>query len=389
MNTFSQWKQQGGEFLSIGGELLFWLTWWLPLGFSLGGNPTAFGTFYSELAVVFPISAVGLILWWIGELLVSPSINPQKIIFPLLWLLAWGANTLFSLDPVTSVSYLLIWAVGLLALGTKETFFAAGTRRIFFGIGLAAGLAASHWLSMLDVSPALLSIGSVWGLIFLSWEPSFRGKIFWQLFFLGGVFFTGNLAIQLAALLVLIFGRRWFGVVPGRKSPFWLAIIAWGSIFGWKLAENGPFIFHIQPYWTQIFHHWTQFLLGIGEGQFLIGLQRFSPTLLDSFQLRIPESGAILTFFEHGAVGVILLMALLLFANSKRPSFLSWWLVFFWIFSPVFVAREEGFLFLLVLLATQVPRDRVEKIRNRIQRRKMSGRPRTISQAEASDFPES
>jgi hypothetical protein len=385
------WRQQLGEFLAIGGELLFWLTWWLPVGLFLGGDPTMFGTFYSELEVIFPISGMGIVFWWLGQLILSPKLNPQKIVFPLLWLLAWGANTLFSLDPATSVSYLLVWGAGLLALGTQETFFAVGVRRIFFGIGLIAGFIAVHWFPMVSVSSTLLSIGAVWGLIFLAWEPSFRGKFFWQLLFLMGVFYTENLAIQLVALLVLVFGRRWFGVASGKKSPFWLALMVWGLIFGWQMSVNGPFLFHIQPYWTQIFSDWTQLFLGVGEGQFLVGLQQFSPVLLDSFQLRIPDSGAILTFFEHGAVGVILLVALLLFSNSNRPPFLSWWLLFFWIFSPVFIAREEGIIFMLVLLATQIPRERAkEKIVSRIQRRrKMSGRPRTISTAKVTDLPES
>ncbi len=389
MNESYTWRQQLGEFLAIGGELLFWLTWWLPVGLSLGGNPTVFGVFHSELAVILPISGIGLILWWVGELISSPRLNPQKIVFPLIWLLAWGANTLFSFDPVTSVSFLLVWAVGLLALGTKETFFAAGTRRVFFGLSLAIGFAAVQWMPLLGVSSTLLSIGAVWGLIFLSWEPSFRGKFFWQLLFLIGVFYTENLAIQLAALFVLMLGRRWFGIASGKKSPFWLAVGVWGTIFGWKLAENGPFILRMQPYWSDIFNNWTQLFFGVGEGQFLLGLQRFSPTLLDVVQLRLPDSGAILTFFEHGAVGVILLISLLLFTNAKRPSFLSWWLIFFWIFSSVLVAKEEGILFLLVLLSMQVPRERIEKKRSRIHRRNRSGRPRTTSIADARDLPAS
>lgn len=389
MNESPSLKQQLGEFLAIGGELLFWLTWWLPIGLSLGGNPTMFGIFHSELAVVLPISGMGLILWWTGELLASPRLNPQKIIFPLLWLLAWGANVLFSFHPDISVSFLAVWAVGLLALGTKETFFAAGMRRIFFTIGLVAGFAAVRWMPMLDVSATLLSIGSVWGLIFLCWEPSFRGKWLWQLLFLIGVFFTHNLAIQLAGLLVLVFGRRWFGVTSGKKSPFWLAVIFWGFLFGWNVAEKGPFLFHIQPYWTEIFHNWTQFLFGVGEGQFLVGLQHFSPTLLSAAQLHVPESGIMVTFFEHGLIGVLLLGGLLLFYNAKRPSFLSWWIVFFWIFSSVFIVREEGILFLLVLLAIEVPRERIEKKRSRIQRRKRLGRPRRTSIAAAPDLPES
>lgn len=389
MNTLFPLRQQLGEFLAIGGELLFWLTWWLPVGFFLGGDPTLFGMFHSELSVIFPLSGIGILFWWLGELLLSPTIKPQKILFPLFWLLAWGANVFFSFDPTVSVMFLLVWAVGLLALGTGETFFATGIRRIFFGIGLAAGFAALHWMPVLDVSPVLLSIGAVWGLIFLSWEPSFRGKFFWQIFFLAGVFLTHNLAVELAALLVLVFGRRWFGVTSGKKSPFWAALMIWGIIFGWKIAENGPFLFRIQPYWTEIFHNWTQLLLGVGEGQFLVGLQTFSPTLLDAFQLHIPQSGIMLTFFEHGIVGALLLGALLLFYNAKRPSFLSWWLIFFWMFSPVFVAREEGILFLLVLLSLQVPRERIQNIkprRIRIQRKRV-GRPRTTSTADVGDFP--
>ena len=392
MNEEYTWRQQLGEFLAIGGELLFWLTWWLPVGLFLGGDPTTFGTFYSELEVILPISGIGLILWWFGQLLASPKLNPQKIIFPIMWLMAWGANALFSFDPGTSISYLLVWAVGLLALGTKETFFAIGLRRIFFGIGIAAGFAAVHWFPMLDVSGILLSIGAVWGLVFLAWEPHFRGKFFWQLLFLAGVFYTESLAIQSVALLVLLFGRRWFGVSSGKKSPFWLALMVWGIFFGWQLSANGPFVFHMQPYWTQIFSDWTQLLLGVGEGQFLVGLQHFSSVLLDPFQLRIPGSGAILTFFEHGIVGVILFVSLILFANSNRPPFLSWWLLFFWVFSSVFVAREEGIIFLLVLLATQVPRERIEKEvkGRRVQRRrKISGRPRRTSTASTTDLPES
>lgn len=389
MSETSSLKQQLGEFLAMGGELLFWLTWWAPIGFSFAGDPTLFGAFRPELSVLFPISGIGILLWWSGKLMLSPQLNPQKILFPLLWLLAWGINVFFSFDPASSVAYLLVWAVGLLSLGTQETFFATGRRRIFFGLGLAMGFAALQWLPMLHVSASLLSIGAFWGLIFLAWEPSFRGKFLWQLFFMAGVFFTHNLAVELAALLVLVFGRRWFGVTSGKKSPYWGAIMLWGLIFGWKIAENGPFIFHMQPYWTEIFQNWTQLFLGVGEGQFLVGLQHFSPTLLDTFQLQIPQSGVLLTFFEHGILGILLLGILILFCTSKRPSFLSWWLVFFWMFSSVFVAREEGILFLLVLLSIQVPQERIEKKRSRIQRRKRSGRPRRTSFAEAADFPES
>ena len=389
MNTNSSLRQQLGDFLSIGGELLFWLTWWLPVGFSLGGNPTMFGIFHSELAVIFPLSGMGILLWWLGKLFLSPRIKPQKILVPLLWLLAWGANVFFSFNPGVSVLFLFVWAVGLLALDTGETFFATGMRRIFFAIGLAVGFAVLHWLPMLDVSPTLLSIGSVWGLIFLCWEPFFRGKFFWHIFFLAGVFFAHNLAVELAALLVLVFGRRWFGIVPGKRSPFWGVIMVWGIIFGWKIAENGPFLFRIQPYWNDIFHNWTQLFLGVGEGQFLVGLQNFSPTLLDAFQLHIPQSGIMLTFFEHGLVGVLLLGGILLFYNTKRPSFLSWWIIFFWTFSSVFIVREEGIVFLLVLLSLQAPRERIQKRKHhksRIQRKRV-GRLRTTSIADAGDLP--
>lgn len=366
------WHDRVGDFVASIGEMIFWLTWWCPLGLTLGGNPTLFGEFRPELEVILPISALGILLWWAGKLFGSTKVDPQQIIFPLLWIIAWGLGSIFSIDPTTSIKFLLIWMVGLLALGTGATFFASGIRRIFFSIGLAAGFAAVYFVPELNVSRELLSLGAVWGLMFLAWEPKFYGKFFWQAAYLLAVFQTHNLAILIAALLLLMFGRRWFGVRSGRRSPYWMAIATWGALFGWQMAEKGPFLLRIQPFWREILTDWQQLIFGAGEGQFLVALQKYSDTILEMTTLRLPDSGAILTFFEHGAFGLVLLLGLLIFANNKRPNFMSWWLVFFWIFTPSFVAREEGILFLLVLLSTQLPKDRKdEKKRQRKLRKRI------------------
>lgn len=367
------WQERIGEFVASIGEMVFWLSWWCPLGIELGGTPTVFGGFRPELEIVLPISAFGLLLWWLGRLFSSTKLDPHKIIFPLLWLVAWGVGAIFSLDPTTSIKFLLIWMVGLLALGTGETFFASGIRRLFFTIGLGAGFAATYLFPEIGVSTELLSLGAVWGLMFLAWEPKFYGKFLWQLAYLFAVFQTHNLGILLAALALLMFGRRWFGVRSGRQSPYWIAVASWGAMFGWQLAEQGPFLLRIQPFWREIFTEWQQLFFGIGDGQFLVALQRYSTNILGTADLRLPDSGAILTFFEHGIIGLILILALLLLSNAKRPNFMSWWLVYFWIFAPSFIAREEGIILMLVLLATQVPKERPEeKKRQRRPRKRLA-----------------
>ena len=366
------WGDSIGDFLASIGEMVFWLTWWCPLGLTIGGNPTIFGEFRPELEIILPISAFGILLWWIGKLLASAKLEPYKIIFPLLWLIAWGVGSIFSLDPTESIRFLPIWMAGLLALGTGATFFASGIRRLFFTIGLGVGFAATYFIPGLGVSTELLSLGAVWGLMFLAWEPKFYGKFFWQATYLLAVFQTHNLGILVAALLLLVFGRRWFGVRSGRKSPYWPAVALWGAMFGWQIAEKGPFLLRIQPFWREILTEWTQLVFGVGEGQFLIALQKYSSTILDMNTLRLPDSGAILTFFEHGLVGLLLLLGLLLLTNAKRPTFMSWWLVYFWIFAPSFVAREEGILLMLVLLSTQVPTLRKEEKKRQRRLRKTS-----------------
>ena len=106
------------------GLILFLLTFWIPLGFFLGGDPYFLGMFQPALEVVFPLSGIGIFLVFFGQYIAKKErvLSPRTILY-ILGFLGYGAlSAVFSFLPETSMLFLIIWTTGFLAMGTDRHF---------------------------------------------------------------------------------------------------------------------------------------------------------------------------------------------------------------------------------------------------------------------------
>ena len=139
---------------------------------------------------------------------------------------------------------------------------------------------------------------------------------------------------------------------------FWLPAIFLLALTGWGIFE-GVFSLPQRTFIPHFFDSVKNIIFGVGEGQFLPALQGMSDVFLTPESLRLPQSGAVVTFFEHGIWGIFLILALIfspLFFDEKKSLFPGLLLAFFWVFSSVLVASEAGILFLMVFLFAALPK---------------------------------
>ena len=119
------------------------------------------------------------------------------------------------------------------------------------------------------------------------------------------------------------------------------------------------FTFPSNPEWLPIFDHWKNLIFGFGEGQYLMALQEFSRIYLIPENMVFPKWGVVLSFFEKGIVGVLLILFLAispLLLRLKSNFFPTFLFFSFWIFSVDFLGTENGILLALVFLFAQKSR---------------------------------
>ena len=357
-----------GEFLTAVGFAVFALTFWMPGGFFLGGDPTFLGGFRPELEIVFPVGGLGIFLVFFGQLLANQQkrLSRAHMVFLLSFLGLGAVGALFSAFPQHSILYLILWATGILAASFGGLFFVTGTaRRTIFFIGILLGTLASISFPEFGISAELLGIAATLGIIFSVSEGNFPARWALQIFYAWVAIQSGNMAIVLAALFALFTARRWFGRTKKGKTVFWVPAIFLLALTGWGIFE-GVFSLPQQTFIPHFFDSIKNIIFGVGEGQFLPALQEMSDVFLTPESLRLPQSGAVVTFFERGSWGTFLILALIfspLFFREKKLLFPSLLLAFFWLSSFVLVASEAGILFLMVFLFAASPKGKfVNKI---------------------------
>jgi len=349
------------------GLILFLLTFWIPLGFFLGGDPYFLGMFQPALEVVFPLSGIGIFLVFFGQYIAKKErvLSPRTILY-ILGFLGYGAlSAVFSFLPETSMLFLIIWTTGFLAMGTGQTFFIEGKwKRWIFFASILIGFLASLLLPRLDVSQTLLAMASIWGIVFALKEQSFFGRTLVLFFYSWIIFASGHLALTIFAILLIFGAKLWLQAVSKGKQrrDILIRLVFLFGLFVWGLFTQ-HFSLTISNLWLPSFlTDFKQVIFGVGEGQFLLASQHFANMVLIPEALHITPSGLILTLFEKGIIGLALLVGLVflpfLLSEKKMllPSVLT---IFFLLLLPDLVSTEQGILFLFPFLFAEKTNGRI------------------------------
>lgn len=349
------------------GVIIFWLTFWLPSGIFLGGDATGLGSYFPQMEVVIPISAVGILLIFLSQFISQynqPSYFPKLLRGAKtagLWLLIIFIISIFSRDFQTSSLFLPIWIIGMLAIPIAKEFLPSNlNKHILIVMGIMAGFFLSNISPELNISANLLALVSAFGLVYMSDKiprncrsREFITRVFLQIFYLFFVFQSNSLAFPLVSLFIFIFSQKFFILRRGRLSPDFLGIIFFAGFFLIRMYYHG--MYAIQMPMT-IPHFWSNFreiLFGVGQGQFLPALQQNSDFLLPLSSLEIPNSSFLITFFEQGILGVLAIILLFIFSyflHRKRSFLYLFLIIFLWVFSSVFSVTENGIILLMLFL---------------------------------------
>ena len=349
------------------GFLLFILTFWLPFGFLLGGDAYFLGMFQPSLEVIFPISGLGIFLVFFGQYIARKerTLSPRTILFVLTFLGFGAFSAIFSLQPETSMLFLILWTTGFLAMGTHQTFYIEGKwKRWSFFASILFGFLLSMFVPRLGISVSLLAIASIWGMVFAFKEQSFFGRTLVLLFYGWIVFSSGSLPLLLVSILLVFTSKLWLQAVSKGKQKrdilitlfFLLVLLVWGIV-------SQHFSFSISGLWLRSFcSDFLQIFVGVGEGQYLLASQYFANMILVPDALTLPSSGMLLTLFEKGIVGMGLLLTLLFLpygVSEKKPLLPSILMCLFVIFLPDLIANEQGIIFLFPFLFAEKMNGRI------------------------------
>ncbi len=353
------------------GFAIFALTFWWGQGFALGGNPTLLGPFRPELELIFPFCGIGLFLVFFGKMLAGTAdkLSPKEIIFVLGTLGFSAISSVFSLTPDISILFLILWTTGFLTMATGDTFLILGKRKRWtWSAGILLGVLTLFFFPSAQGSEALLALGALWGMISILRDSPFSGRWFLLFFWAWVIFEFGGTGLVFLTTLIFFCSRLWLPRHAKSSAQYeW-----WGGLFFlffllvWSIFKNGIFL-SFGPFISSFFSSISRVLFGVGEGQFLVGLQQFADQILLPSEMQLPTSGWLLAFFEKGLGGLIFLLLLLcapiLFSKRKKifPSVLFGLML---LFTPVLVATENGILFLAVLILTE--RFTTEKFSNQL-----------------------
>ena len=353
----NKWSHIGALAERIG-LILFLLTFWLPLGFFLGGDPLFLGVFQPALEVVFPLAGVGIFFVFFGQYIAHREriLSPRAILTVLLFLGYGAVSAIFSFQPETSMLFLILWTTGFLAMGTGETCYIEGKlKRWVFFASVLCGFLVSLIFPQIGVPSAILAIASIWGIVFAFKEQSFAGRPILLLFYAWILFSTGPFALVLFAFLLIFSSKIWLQAVSKGKQRrdillmtfFLLFLIIWGLVTHY-------FSFSLSGLWLHsFFSNGKDILLGVGEGQFLIASQNFASMVLVPDALHLTPSALLLTLFEKGILGLVLLIGIVFLpftVSDKKPLLPSILTIFFLLLLPDLVATEQGILFFFPFL---------------------------------------
>lgn len=350
-------KNRAGYILEKIGISIFLLFFWLPNGFYLGGDAYFLGNYNASLEVIFPYSGIGILLVFWGKFLSKTNIliSQKQTLYFLFLLAVFGFSAIFSLNPETSILFLIIWSIGLFSATFGSSFFIEKKeeQKLFF-LGILLGFIVSKYDFFTNLSEDLLAIASLILSIFLILNKSFKGKLLMLFTLFWIIFSSENLGLIFLTVALLLFSRIW---LPRTRKTEEKNLVLVLLIFLVLLTSIGfyqkIFIFSSPQGILSIFKNWLNLIFGFGEGQFLIALQNYSEIYLIPQKMIFPNWGIVLSFFEKGILGIFLILILsfnsLLF--QKKAVFLPTILFFcFWLFSIDYLSTENGILLSLVFL---------------------------------------
>ncbi len=340
------------------GIAIFLLTFWMPIGFFLGGDAFFLGHFQPTLEVQFPLFGLGIFLVFFGQYLAKRErVLPLKTILFILIFLGYGAiSSIFSFRPEVSMLFLILWTTGFLAMATGEAFVIEGAWKQWTLFGsVLVGFLFSYFFPHLGISQSLLAVASIWGTVFALRDARFSARILPLILYSWVIYMNAQFGVFLFTLLLVFGANLW---LPNLKKSvqrrdvlfqFFLLI----ALFVWGIFAK-HFSFALDSLWLDSFlSNPLQILLGVGEGQFLLAIQQFSDTVLVPQALQISSSGLLLTLFEKGIVGLVLLLALVFLPyriSEKKPLLPSILTLFLLLLLPDLIANEQGILLFLPFL---------------------------------------
>jgi hypothetical protein len=349
-----------GHLLERAGFALFALTFWMPWGFSLGGDPMFLGPYRPELEIVFPLCGLGVLLLFFGKFLshTQRNLSSKEIFFLLLFLVVGSLASIFSLNPESSLLSLIVWSVGFLSMSTENSFLIKGShKRLAWALSIFVGVLLHKIFPEAGISGDILGLASLLGIVFLFQEGAFFWRPLFLILFVWGIFESGNLALIGLSFFFLLTIRFWLPAsrlnTKGRDI-FYSAFFLLGlSVWGFASGSFPSFSFY-SGLPLSFFNEFQRLFFGAGEGQFLPALAGQAKDFLLPADFHLPSSGFILVLYEKGFVGLFFLLLLLvspyLFFQSRAKVALLALLGAFLLISPDAVAMENGILFLMVFL---------------------------------------
>ncbi len=358
-----------GKVIEGVGLLLFVATFWVNAGISVGGNPYFWGHFLPQAEVVFPLSAIAILLIWIGNKIQNKlrHISFQEMLF-------WGVFYVLSVGLVFLSQYtelvwpwMLVWLMAWFLMQIRDSFFPdTWVKHGILFLAISMGAVSCYWLPELfpfvEISKDLVGLFAVCGIVFSAPFGNVVSKLVLHVFYTYIALKTENPGIIIAAGIALFHVQKYLPRMKFRTLVFWGPMMFWGGGFGLLLAQGlnwtiGAWFKFVGAFVKNI----SLVLFGAGEGQFLHVLDLFSAKVLDPSDLLIPPSGALITFFEKGILGLILFAGLFayqrFFWNQERRTVLPFILLCAWIFSPDLVMLETGVVLLLVILSIRNPQN--------------------------------
>ena len=329
-------------------------TFWLDLGIYLGGDAFYLGIVRPELEIVFPVCGFGILLAFFAQMIKAHHYQVPKM--SAVWMLLFmGVSTVlanFSLDPQTSIYFLIIWTIGFFAIACPRTFYLETADKQYVLLGsILLGMGIYLTTPQTLLSPYLLMVGILWLLLSLHSEKviPFRYELSYILLLF--LFLLQSPLFLTVGVLLWITSNVWLG-----KRKRMTSTIKWivGSLFGVILLG---FSFSLYGIGEVSMGNWQSlsgvkgFLFGVGEGQYL---KTFAEGVLslDPSAWQFPSSGFLLILIEKGIVGVMLFLTWLFVPHTfKEHAPINSYLVFVCcLLTPLALTVESGILLLNVIL---------------------------------------
>ncbi len=334
----------------VGIHLFLW-TFWINKGIYLGGDAYYLGKYTPSLEVVFPICGIGILLVYVTTYfkIKKTSISKQKALWILVFLSISTLISQFSLNPKTSIYYLIIWSVGFFVCNNPTVFRLNSSVKQFSLFGsLILGTILSFYVDF--IHPAILGLGIVWLFLFLHIEKKISHRYLIS-YILGGLLYILGLPILLVVMTVFwLTSNSWLGVRNKMTSQVkWLTGLGLSLLLSIIAILQADFSFSLGI--LKSLSSLTGLLFGIGEGQYMKLFADPSAISLDPSQWTYPFSGLIITMIEKGVLGVLLLLVWI--ARGSNMKIFKALVLIGIAFSPMFLILENGILLLSAILFSQ------------------------------------